>query len=253
MVRREGGRAGPSGGPGAQLGDHPGRRLAGAEAALGLAAQRGPGVGAGPGPGRARGQGGPVGLERARACRGQAARRRPGPQQAGAEVAPGPPGLEGGAAVGGAEPHRDPAAQVQLGPPALARAHADQAGRGLSQPRSLVEALGHGSSLPGPGAPISAQAGRPCTRARAGRQPNWPRGHRPIGTSGAAAPAYSRMGLRRTMVRADTPSGPNSRTPTPGARAAGGRRSRNRRYPRARRPDHEYPGSSSGTKTAPGE
>ena len=162
---------GAGGGPGAQLIDHLPRALAGAKAGLGLAAQRGPGVGAGPGPGRARGQGGPVGIEGARAGGGEAARRRPGAQQAGAEVAPGPPGLEGGAAVGGAEPHRDLGAQVQLGPPALARAHADQAGRGRSPAAPPCR-----GSWPWPEPPrprrTDQRPGRPSlAQARAGRRP----------------------------------------------------------------------------------
>ena len=208
----------------------PGRRLAGAEAASASGAAR-PGVGAGPGPGgaRARRAGG---LERRAPWSGSPP---PPGHAAGAEVAPGPPGLERGARWA-AQSHTEPRSGAAGRPPSPGPMQIRQGGafpaalpcRGSATPASQAWRTDQR-----PGRPSLDQGPRRAsTQLAEGPSANWHVG-------GRRAPAHSRMGLRRTMVRADTPSGPNSRTPTPGARAAGGRRSRNRRYPRARRPDHE--------------
>jgi hypothetical protein len=128
---------------GAKLGDHPRRRLAGAEAPLGLPAQLGPGVGAGAGSGRGLAHPAQVGRKGALAAGGQTAGAAPERAQARRQVAAGAADQEGRRAVCGTEPDRYTMGQVQPGAAALARAGADQAGRELSERRPLVEAGGH--------------------------------------------------------------------------------------------------------------
>ena len=109
------GRTGTGALPGAQLVDDEVGGLTGRPAPLGLVAQLGPGVGARTTAGRRRGEAGEEQVERPRAVPGEAVGRSPDVEQRDHQVPPRPPVDELGIAMGGAQPDRDPAGEVELG------------------------------------------------------------------------------------------------------------------------------------------
>ena len=143
-------------------------RLALGGPSFGLAPQGGPAVGPGPTPlGRRAQESRPVGRERPPATGRQAARRIPRPAERHLEVPPGSLTLELERAMLGAEPDRHAVRQVHLGPLALAGSHADEAGRPVPEPPSLVEGLCHEAIIV-PSA-VKTRHGRALERAPTGR------------------------------------------------------------------------------------
>jgi hypothetical protein len=163
--------------------DHRGGRFAVGGPSLGLAPQGGPAVGPGPPPlGRLAQEARPMSRERAPATDGQAARSTPCPAERDLEVPPGTLTLELERAMRGTEPDRHAVGQVQLGPLALPGSHADQAGRPVPEPPSLVEGLCHEAIFVPPA--VTARRRRAPEGAPTGAVSgaNWPSPMRPIGT-----------------------------------------------------------------------
>jgi hypothetical protein len=127
-----------------ETGDHLRGAVAGCEQGLRLTAEVGPRVRAGEVPGQgAVPEPRAVEVEGPGAPGGEAPRAPPHRHEAGDEVPPGPPALELLGAVVGAQPHADPAGEVQLRATSPTRPHADRTRGELPERFPLVEAPSH--------------------------------------------------------------------------------------------------------------